>query len=126
MYIEKDDLMYIHDLVHQFLNKCRRDACSSMVHTCAKSLNSVLEKLCTRISDSFHPEVYNNSDNSNTHVMNIYFHNGQGFPYWVGWRKSPHTIRKFAHYSPHLEKSPPVDSHSHQNFISPTKFSSPH
>ena len=106
LYIAKADLRYTHDSVHQFLNKCRRDASFSMVHTSAESLNSVLKKLCTRISNSFQPANYNNSDNNNSHMMNIYFHNGQGFLYWEGWGKSPHTSQKFSHSSPHLEKFP--------------------
>ena len=125
MYIAKADLRYTHDFVHQFLNKCRRDASFSMVHTSAESLNSVLKKLCTRISDSFQPENYINSDNNNSHMMNIYFHNGQGFPYWEGWGEYPHTSQNF------LIPHPPgkifsVDSHPHHIFIYPTKFSFPH
>ena len=89
-FVHSEDWFKVHDLVHQFLNKCRRDACFPMVHTCAESLNSVLKKLCTRISDSFHPENYNSSDNNNSRMMNVYFHKGQGFPYWERWGSPPH------------------------------------
>ena len=117
-FVHSEGWFKVHDLVHQFLNKCRRDACFSMVHTCTERLNSMLKKLCTRISDSFHPESYNNSDNNNSHMMNIYFNKRKGFPYWEGWGKSPHTSQKFAHSSPHLKKFPPVDPHPYQIFIS--------
>ena len=124
-FVHSEGWFKIQDLVHQFVNKCRRDACFCMVQTCVESLNNVLKKLCTRLSDSFHPENYNNSDNNNIHMRNIYIHKGQGSPYWEGRAKSPNNSRKIAHSSPHLEKFPPVDFHLHQTFLFPTKIQFP-
>ena len=125
-FVHSEGWFKIQDLVHQFVNKCRRDACFCMVQTCVESLNNVLKKLCTKLSDSFHPESYNNSDNNNIHMMNIYiFIKNRVFLVGGKGKVLPHQL-KVCSFLPSPGKISPSNFHPSKLFCSLPKFSSPH
>ena len=124
-FVHSEDWFKVHDLVHQFLNKCRRDACFPMVQPAPK-VSTACSKNCA--------QEFLILSTLKIIIVAITIIAAWWMYIFIKDRVSPtgrdgevpHTSRKFAYSSHHLEKFSAVDSHSHQIFISPAKFKSPH